>query len=585
MRIFPRFFRIRIKTQARRVRQMRRRLSVERALLALEVLLLVLVLVFSFTGRRAAYLNQLGSSADVIALGLLLAAFAALHLLIKRYLEPAIVRRFSPPAYDERRILLDLSHTARAATNVDQLYRMVVQMIGDALRTENVSIFVRDDATGDFVCRMTTGQDAPAECAEAFGGAYHNSEQQLVLKRDAFVVKRLRHLTAPWDIGAEELDTWMRALDGAPAPEQQRRAKECSTLRAVSSCLLLQIKMKNQLIGILSLGPRGSHHPFSVRDKELLTSVAGQLALIIENSKLVERMVEEERMRRELELAAEVQQRLFPSQAPLSSSLELYGFCQAARKVGGDYYDFIRFENNQIGVAVADVAGKGISAALLMSTVQASLRSQAMMGRADTQDDGSVANLVSVINRLMCKSTGEASYVTFFYAQFDEVTKNLTYVNAGHNPPLLIQSKSPEMPALSGHEANSLARVRVDEAAGVELKMMGEIMPLGADEPLKQCVKLTKGGPVIGVFENWTYEQDMIQLKSGDLLVAYTDGVTEAHNLRGEEFGEQRLQDIVTSVADLPAGYIHDHIVERIADWCAGAPQHDDLTFVIFKVK
>ena len=143
------------------------------------------------------------------------------------------------------------------------------------------------------------------------------------------------------------------------------------------------------------------------------------MAFIIENAKLFQRMVEEERLRRELSIATEVQRRLFPASPPEVASLELSGFCQPAREIGGDYYDFLILDDGQIGIAVADVAGKGISAALLMSTVQASLRSQAIAAR------GSLSDLVSTMNRLMYSSTGAASYATSIYAQFDEVTRCL----------------------------------------------------------------------------------------------------------------------------------------------------------------
>jgi sigma-B regulation protein RsbU (phosphoserine phosphatase) len=253
-----------------------------------------------------------------------------------------------------------------------------------------------------------------------------------------------------------------------------------------------------------------------------------------------------------LELAAEVQQRLFPSGAPQSAAFELAGYCRPARGVGGDYYDFLAFDGGSYGVTVADVSGKGMSAAILMSTVQASLRTQAAAGRIQTRAEGSVAALVAALNLLLCRSTGPSSYVTFFYMQVDERTRQMSYVNAGHNPPLLVRAARPT------------------QADG--------------DETL--CVKLRTGGPVIGLFENLTYEEGRLQLRSGDLVVAYTDGLTESLNIIEQEFGEGELCDLlISAAADQSADEILAEVVRRVSDWSAGAPQHDDLTLVVLKVK
>jgi sigma-B regulation protein RsbU (phosphoserine phosphatase) len=320
----------------------------------------------------------------------------------------------------------------------------------------------------------------------------------------------------------------------------------------------------------------------------MLMSVAGQMAFIIENAKLVERMVEEEGLRRELSLATEVQRRLFPASPPECDTLELAGFCQPARGVGGDYYDFLALGDRQIGIAVADVAGKGISAALLMSIVQASLRSQAAAAR------GSLSDLVSTMNRLMYSSTNESSYATFFYAQFDEDARRLTYVNAGHNPPFLMRAG-----VAAEDRAEARLLLRCNRAAGVAPTSMREagggvaVLEAAAiaskmdetDESATLTRMLTSGGPVIGVFSDCVYEQETIQLESGDVLVAYTDGVTEALSPEGEEFGECRLERVLAASMRLQAEEISSAIVERVRQWCGSAPQHDDLTFVVLKVK
>ena len=557
MRVFPRITRPALRARRRRIFQRRRRLSVARLLDACEAILYAGALLFLLTGSRLLYLERLHARpAALVLLAFVLTALLA-HLFIRRRVLPLVERRFSPPTYDDRRILLDLSEAARDATNTDQLYNYICEMIRDALRSENVSLFVREGARGDFVCRVSAEPCARADAdsharAEAQPSVREQAEATVSLPSDAFVVNRLRNLAIPLRIEPQDLETWMRALDSAPPALQAERAVECATLRSMKSSMMLQIKMKDQLVGILSVGRKQSSQGFSTKDEQMLMSITGQLALVIENSKLVERMVEEESLRRELALASEVQQSLFPAYAPASETLELSGLCQPARGVGGDYYDFLTFDNGQIGITVADVAGKGISAALLMSIVQASLRSQVLANCANVSVAGSLANLVSAMNRLLCRTTGVSSYVTFFYAQFDARESKLTYVNAGHNPPFLIRK-----------------RVR-GESGG---------------EAAQDFLKLATGGAVIGVFEHFGYEEETLEMLSGDLLFAYTDGVTEALNLAGEEYGEERLLFELAAAMGSTADEIRDRVAGRLHEWCAGARQHDDLTLVVLKIK
>jgi sigma-B regulation protein RsbU (phosphoserine phosphatase) len=535
---------------------MRRRLSVARLLQVFEAILYGGAFIFLLTGSRALYLESLHARPAAFVL-LAVVLFAGLvHLFLRRSVLPLIERRFSPPSYDDRRILLDLSEAARAATNTDQLYKYICEMIRDALRSENVSLFVREGARSEFVCRMSAEPRVPRAQAvpETELPAHEQGEAPPSLPGDSLVVNRLRNLAIPLHIEPQDLETWLRALHGASPALQAARAEECATLRRLKSSMMLQIKMKDQLVGILSVGRKQSAQGFSPKDEQLLMSITGQLALVIENSKLVERMVEEERLRRELMLAAEVQQRLFPSHPPLSETLDLSGLCQPARGVGGDYYDFLTLDNGQTGITVADVAGKGISAALLMSIVQASLRSQALANCANVSVAGSLANLVSAMNRLLCRSTGIASYVTFFYAQFDAREGKLTYVNAGHNPPFLIRKRE---------------TVGEPDAAMME----------------SDYLKLATGGAVIGVFEHFGYEEETLDMQSGDLLFAYTDGVTEALNLAGEEYGEERLLNELAAATNSTADEIRDRVIGRLHEWCAGARQHDDLTLLVLKVK
>ncbi len=531
MRIFPRITRPNFKPLRQRLLRLKRRLSVAGVTLAVEWLIFGLALLFIFTGSRAAFIDRLGRRADLVVLLASLALFALFHHLVRRFIVPPLERYFTPVSYDEHRILFDLGQEARAATDIDDLFGLIVSRIEETFQVEDVSIFVREEAKGDYVCRVSSSQQR----------AEPEAQSPMALPRDAFIVRRLKGLVTPLEIGPQDFDSWRRAFESAPASMRDARERERKTLERIKTRLLLHIKIKDQLVGVLSLGESRVRHQLSTADKELLISVAGQLAFVIENSRLTERMVAEERLRRELALAAEVQRRLLPAHPPEGVAVELAGFCQPARGVGGDYYDFIKFDNQQLGIAIADVAGKGIAAALLMSTVQATLRS---LSASDACANGSLANMVATLNRLLCNSTGGANYVTFFYAQFDQLTQRLAYVNAGHNPPFVLRAS-----------------------------------------PSNDFRSLSSGGMFVGMFEHCSYEQEVVQMQSGDVLIAFTDGLPEALDVEGEEFGESRIQEALTATAPLPVNEIRDEIVRRVQEWCSGAPQHDDLTFIVMKVK
>jgi sigma-B regulation protein RsbU (phosphoserine phosphatase) len=338
---------------------------------------------------------------------------------------------------------------------------------------------------------------------------------------------------------------------------------------------LIPIASNGHLHGLISLGQRLSDLPYAEEDKSLLLVVANQIATFIENMKLISRMAEEERVARELEMAAEVQRHLFPADGLEDEALEIYGMCLPALGIGGDYYDYFDMDGRRTGIAIADVAGKGIAAALLMSTVQASLRCQLI------SKDRPLGDVVSSMNRLLRRSTGDGGYATFFLAEFDRTTYDLTYVNAGHNPPILVRGTR----ASQGWEAGELLAM-AGTAQSFSNKMVGTSAGLAvsvADEPMVRM--LTTGGPIIGTFLNEPYEQETIHLQSGDILVVYTDGVTEALNPAGVEFGEERLRSILIESLQLSARESAEKIIAKVLEWQGQASQHDDVTLIVAKVK
>ena len=284
-------------------------------------------------------------------------------------------------------------------------------------------------------------------------------------------------------------------------------------------------------------------HRIVVRSEDQLGTLAASFNQMTEYVQdLVKERVQKERLERELEIAKEVQERLFPENAPKMDRLDLAGVCLPARIVSGDYYDFLPLGTDELGLALGDICGKGISAALLMTNLQATLRSNVLNLRKHNglSEDKSVAALVERLNNQIYSYTSANKFASFFYALYNEKQQTLTYCNAGHNPPLYFENGS----------------VR----------------------------RLVVGGTVVGIFADSKYDQETIHLKSGDLLVAYTDGIVESINEYGEEFGENRLIQLVSENRHLSAEKMKELIFQQVLAWSFAEERDDDMTMIIAKI-
>jgi serine phosphatase RsbU (regulator of sigma subunit) len=345
------------------------------------------------------------------------------------------------------------------------------------------------------------------------------------------LVNRLTHFRHPLPLTERDLDAWLRwAREFRP-----EHAAEIERIAGAGARIAVALRTKHGIVGILLLAPSGERETFTDAEKQVLSSASEVFALMIENARLNDRALEQEKVRRDLALAAEVQRRLLPPQPPSSAVATLAAYTMPARSIGGDFYDFVDLPDGAIGIALADIAGKGIAAALLTSVVQASLRF------ISAESDVAAAELAGRMNRFLYRSTGANGYATFFYARFDADGRRLRYVNAGHNPPYLVR--------------------RTD--GGVEV------------------TDLSAGGTVLGLFPDVVYEDAAVDLRPGDLFVAFTDGVTEARSANGEEFGEERLKDLLQAAVGASAADVAGRLADRMQQWIAGAEQHDDLTFVV----
>ncbi len=287
-------------------------------------------------------------------------------------------------------------------------------------------------------------------------------------------------------------------------------------------------------------------HRIEVRGDDQLSELGKSFNSMAENlERLLKSEKERQRLQAELEIAREVQAQLHPKEMPNVGSLEVVSVCHAARLVSGDYYDYQRMGEHKLAVAIGDVAGKGISAALLMATLQSAMRSQlrhCMEMMASSPNGGaygslSTARLMSNLNQHLYASTSPEKYATFFFSIYDDETGMLSYTNAGHLPPLLVRG--------------------------------GEVFPFDVN------------GTVVGAFPDVPYEESCQKLESGDLLVCYTDGITEPENEYGEMFGEDRLIEILKAHSGLAAGEVADAVVRAVQEWTASPELQDDMTMLV----
>jgi len=259
--------------------------------------------------------------------------------------------------------------------------------------------------------------------------------------------------------------------------------------------------------------------------------------------RLMRESEEKLRMDRELEIASEVQTQLFPRCAPEVPGLELHGECRAARSVSGDYYDYFKLGQERVCLVLGDVSGKGISAALLMAVIQSALRAQFHNGGPPPDGPGSTllstAEVVSRLNRQLFESTPREKYATFFFAVYDSTTRSLIYTNAGHLPPVLVRQGKVE--------------------------------------------RLEVGGTVVGLFSPLPYEQAEIKIQPGDLILAFTDGITEPENTYGEEFGEDRMLEVVRRAAGASPQVLVEEIYRSVSDWTGSPELQDDMTLLVAK--
>jgi phosphoserine phosphatase RsbU/P len=351
------------------------------------------------------------------------------------------------------------------------------------------------------------------------------------------------------------VDTRFSAVLGTIFGEKLGWAEAIMDLFGITTILFLLVELASLYFGVrLSQTITGAVHElyqgtmhvkegdFSyripVRGNDQLAELSSSFNTMTDNlGQLITVAKENERLQSELAIAREVQAQLFPKAAPSLRGLRLAGVCQPARAVSGDYYDFLSISEHAVAFAIGDVAGKGISAALLMAAIQSNMRTQLTATNGSRPDHLSAASLVAALNRQLYANTTPEKYATFYFALYDDAEHAVTYTNAGHLPPLLVRNQT-----------------------------------------LQQ---LEPTGTVVGAFPFARYEEQRILLEPGDILVAYTDGMVEPENVYGEMFGEERLRELLLRHASEDSNEIIARSMEAVIQWTGSSELQDDMTMLI----
>ena len=320
----------------------------------------------------------------------------------------------------------------------------------------------------------------------------------------------------------------------ADAQHDPRFASQTMALSGIRSVLAVPLSVdERNVFGLIYADSPTYEVTFSEEHLNILTTLASVALIRVENATLLEERLERERMERELELATEIQQRFQPSGPPILPGYEFQGISFSCYEIGGDYYDFIERANGRMLIALGDVSGKGTAAALLMSSLHAAIHGQVSAG-------SSLDEVVRSVNRYLAENTPSNRFVTLFAAELDPATSKLTYINAGHNPPLV-----------------------------------GRI-----DGRIEQ---LASGGFPLGIIPAAEFELGEMTLEPGESLVIYSDGVSEANNIAGDEFGLDRLASVIQNNLSVSAAGMRDKVESALSSFTQTAPANDDITLVIVK--
>jgi sigma-B regulation protein RsbU (phosphoserine phosphatase) len=395
--------------------------------------------------------------------------------------------------------------TLLASATLNETLQQVASLVFEAVPAERCSIMMRDEGGKELKVAVARLRDRQGEVGE---------------------IRVSRTIM-------EEVVGHGKSVLTADAQQDPRLMSSTMTLQGIRSVLAVPLGVGEKVFGIIYADSPIAESRFTEDHLKVLTTLASVAAIRVENARLMEEQIQRERLEQELQLASEIQQRFQPTAPPVVPGYELQGISFPCYEIGGDYYDFIQRGDGRLVVTLGDVSGKGTAAALLMSSLHAAVHAQAA-------SHNSLAETISAVNNYLADNTPTNRFVTLFYAELDPQTGGLSFINAGHNPPLIV------------HHAGTVEN-------------------------------LAAGGLPLGIRQDAEYREGRTQLQPSDVLVIYSDGVSEATSPQGEEFGTDRLYEVVARNLDASAAGIRDRIEAALTKWAQGTPAGDDITLVIVK--
>src|SRR5687767_10112641 len=395
--------------------------------------------------------------------------------------------------------------TLLASATLNETLEQIVSLVFEAVPADRCLLMMRDEGSEDLRVAVARLRDRVGEVGEI--RVSRNVLDEVVMRGKSVLTSDAQH--------------------------DPRFASGTVVLQGIRSVLAVPLGVSEKVFGIIYADSPIADGRFTEDHLKVLTTLASVAAIRVENARLAEARLQQERLERELQLAMEIQQRFQPTAPPMVPGYELQGISFPCYEIGGDYYDFIERDDGRLVIALGDVSGKGTAAALLMSSLHASVHAQS--GSHDT-----LSATISAVNRYLADNIPANRFVTLFYAELDPASGALSFLNAGHNPPLIV------------HAAGTVEQ-------------------------------LASGGLPLGIKRNAEYREGRTQMQMGDVLVIYSDGVTEASSPSGEEFGVTRLYEVVSRNIDASAAGVRDRIESALTKFSQGTQAADDITLVIVK--
>lgn len=415
---------------------------------------------------------------------------------------------------DKLRLLLDITKRIARSLDPEEVLTLVMETLPSLLPY---------DACGIYIIETPKTGEERAEAGEVV------FRSEMVRGYDIEELMELRLKAGEGIIGYVA-----NTGEAVISPNVKRDPRYINARERTQSEMVAPIVSNDEVIGVFDL-ESDELNAYTADDLEVLKLLASQVAIILEKAMLHEQLVEKKRLETQLEIARDVQLSLLPPRNPHIEGFDISAFNYATDEVSGDYFDFVPVYEDMLGIVIADVSGKGVPAALLMAFLRATLRAAIHIGYA--------ANIsMAKANNLLWESIGDNQFVTAFYGVLDATNRTLSYANAGHNPPLLL------------------------EADGATTRF------------------IERGELPLGMFRSARYYEHHLQLQAGQTLVLYTDGVPEAMNRESEEYGRERLASIAIKGKDKSARELIDFIYTDVMRWTGGRGATDDITFVIVRV-